>query len=681
MKDWRFVFAVAVAAAIAATRAVDVAAQVRPITASKPAALVGPQGPIAITMPNGTTIPGATNQLLVFFRKDATSQNLQAVRNAIAAAGAQVVGEIAATKMLQVQVPNAATIASLLVNLSVLQGVRHVAPNLLLANQGVDCTQSSPMQSITSDAIAAVPTAGNRVITLLVDQFFKANQPAPSGLAQHGDNVASFIIDSAGKTSSGAPFLQIGTNLIEIERLPTFGQTVEQVVDFVVANQGKRFVIDFSAGPLACDNATFPDLDATDPARRATARAYCRNAEELWQMANNQGFTEDIEGLANDNVLVLGPAGNVAVPLDNGADQSSCFFLPVGGLSSVSPPTMAPFTTYGTPVPLYAPACSVRTLSLPNSTFSGNSFAAAQAAGIAARWWESHEDLDACDLGEAFVALPKFGPGQPGSALQAKLVELANDLLIPVNRHRAFFPVDDKDCGGIKVTPDGVLVNTPVTLTPSLVSGNTATGPFTFFSSNPSIATVDGSGVVRRVGPPGQAEIFVSAPNISCAATRDFIVPNEIFVGNINEDLSFSLVGPPGSTPVPWTVTESLPPVPMQLFSVQSFAAPGTFSGLFLMGPGASTLNIPAASCPTCIPPITIPALTQTTPFNTKVSSIFGTTTGRVLALPFRSLPPATGTLEFGSDIKLNINWTDNEIIEGGEFKLKASATLTRRPQ
>src|SRR5262245_35005469 len=86
-------------------------AQVRQTPIVRPA-VAAPIGRVAITLPDGSILAGATNQILLFFKGDATASDQQAVKAAAAALGGQVVGELTAARVLQIQVSNPANVGS-----------------------------------------------------------------------------------------------------------------------------------------------------------------------------------------------------------------------------------------------------------------------------------------------------------------------------------------------------------------------------------------------------------------------------------------------------------------------------------------------------------------------------------------------------------------------------------------
>src|SRR5262249_40366898 len=155
-------------------------------------------------------------------------------------------------------------------------------------------------------------------------------------------------------------------------------QTMAQIEAAVVANPGRRFVIDFSAGPEQCDARVYADLESADAAQRAEARATCARADSEFYRAYNEGFVKNLGEYTRGRALWINAAANVDVPLANSGSMSSCTFIPVGGLDQVSgAPTLAPFTEVSSAFPVYAPACNVTPITLGIAPVSGNSFAAA----------------------------------------------------------------------------------------------------------------------------------------------------------------------------------------------------------------------------------------------------------------------------------------------------------------
>ena len=184
------------------------------------------QGPIDITMANGSTVGGASNQLLLFFSEDVTPADQQAVVSAIRSSGAQVVAEIPAVKMFVIAVPTPTTIPTLMLKLQVMTGVTFVGPDLFAAPaQGPACTRIGPIPGrgptgwMEADNLAKLsPPNGDDVAVLILDRFVAPGTfPPPAGSTPlHGDVVSAFVLDAGGEDASGNSLLQVGRNVIQI---------------------------------------------------------------------------------------------------------------------------------------------------------------------------------------------------------------------------------------------------------------------------------------------------------------------------------------------------------------------------------------------------------------------------------------------------------------------------------
>src|SRR5262249_38339979 len=110
----------------------------------RPSAYARAEGPFTITLPDGSSVSGATNQLILILTGDVTGANQQAVFAVIAEARAQVVGQSQRLKLYQLQVADTKTIASLIIKLRVLPGVQWVGPVLLTSRAASSCSGDGP---------------------------------------------------------------------------------------------------------------------------------------------------------------------------------------------------------------------------------------------------------------------------------------------------------------------------------------------------------------------------------------------------------------------------------------------------------------------------------------------------------------------------------------------------------
>jgi hypothetical protein len=682
----RFAFVLWILPIALAATALPVRAQQRQLPIVRPA-LVAPSGPITITMPDGSTLSGATNQLLVFLSGDVTTANRQAVADTVTAAGAQVVGELSEIKMLQVQVQNPTTVGALILKLRVLTGVSYVGPNLFEAPDDAGCSGIGPNGQTTgwvqADHLAPAPASANDVIIGIVDDFAVPGQTPSPALAQHGDVVAAYAQDAGGKTPTGAPLFQLGKNIFEIPAQPTNGASYEAVVRQLMANNpGKKVVLNLSRGPAECNRGSSPDLDSTDDTRRNKARADCAASRNEWDKKKN-AFAQSLVRQYGDRVILVNSAGNIDVSLEPSTSLSSCHFIPVGGLDQTSPRlTTAPFTTVGAPIPVYAPACNISPVSLkvdPNTALSsGTSFAAPQIAGQLAAIWASNPGLTGCQLGSQIFALPKPDPTQTGALFDGQaLGALASahgpalDLLPS--------PLTLLECPAISVTPGQSLlqVNQTVRLTPKLASGGTAT--FRYLSSNPTVATVDANGLVT-VKAPGVSTVSVTAPNQLCAAQASVMVPAERYSGTFLEQLSATLPNDPDWSPNPITITGSANGT-LTLTPAQSLLTIGTFAGFLTAGPGTASVTVPTMTCVACKPPSTVPGFTDTEPFPESSIPITGTSDGKIILIPIEGYPAMTGTVSvLGSTVQVTLSWSVQiSDAVAGTIVIRLNGTMTKQ--
>src|SRR5439155_17542265 len=105
-----------------------------------------------------------------------------------------------------------------------------------------------------------------------------------------GDKIAAIAIDAAGRTAAGAPIFQLGKNVFEVARGSSVSDTLESLETFIAGQSPKGPVVDFSAGPEACDPLYLPDLSSTDDKKRADSRAACMASDFAFYQTIDQGI-------------------------------------------------------------------------------------------------------------------------------------------------------------------------------------------------------------------------------------------------------------------------------------------------------------------------------------------------------------------------------------------------------
>ena len=362
---------------------------------SRPAPL---QGPLDITMPDGSTVGGASNQLLLFFSPDITAADRDAVTAVISARGAEVVDDIADIKMLLISVQNPAIIGALLIELQVMKGVQFAGPDLFVGSAISACTTPSETAGpipgsgttgwVQANNMVDFRTAANDVVIGVIDEFTVVE---PGATYPHGDIVTAYIRDSGGKDPSGTtPAFDVGKNIFQIQVPPTVAALAQPIMDFIANNPGKKVILNLSWQPGICKS---------DPGTPA-----CGNAMVRWNYGWNHFVQNTLVQTYGDRVIVVAAAGNGGRPLLGAARHlSSCHFIPVGGLDQTSPTvTLYPDSVTGVPIGPYAPSCGISPLSLgvmPNTPNSeGTSFAAPQVTGQLANIWAAHPNFRAPDM-------------------------------------------------------------------------------------------------------------------------------------------------------------------------------------------------------------------------------------------------------------------------------------------
>lgn len=635
--------------------------------------LATPRGPVDITMPDGSTVGGASNHLLLFFSSDATVADRDAVIAVIRANGAEVVGEIPEVQMLQVEVQDPATIGSLMIKLQLMKDVQFVGPDLFLgrAISACDGTGQGPIPSsgltgwVQANNMADPPASANDVVIGVVDFF------APPGQApDHGDVVTAYVRDSGGKGPSGTPLFDVGKNIFQIPAQPTTGMTMEALIrDLIEKNPGKKVILNMSLQPQVC---------VSQPESAA-----CANAQNQWNKRWNDFMRNTLVKKYGNRVIAVGASGNGGVSVEPSTSLSSCNFIPVGGFDQTSPkPTLAPFSVKGAPIPVYAPACNISPLSLyvpPNTAnSSGTSFAAPQVAGQLAAIWAANPGLNACQLGSQVFALPKVDDLQPGAQFNGRALAERASARVPASPELPD-PLTPLACEAIDLSPASPLVlqaSQTVQLSPRLRRASTPP-TFKYLSSNPGVATVDATGLVTAKGP-GVATVYVTAPDVLCAAQASIVVPSETYRGTFTDRVTAS--GPiPDCTPNPWTVTVTVASAPIQLVVAQSLLTSGTVAGFLTLGPGTVDLTMPDLTCKGD-PPTTIPGATRSERFDPFTTPITGTSDGKILQFHLDGVPPLTGTVSvLGATVQVTLNLSFQESDESVSVSLQLNADLTKQ--
>lgn len=632
--------------------------------------LLPPQGAVTITMPDGSSMPGATNQLLVDLDPAATVSNMQAVASAITAANAEVVGEIPATHELQVQVGDPSTIPGLMLTLQGLSGVIHVGPNFVSpALDAFGCTNGGPTPWSQFDNLgpSTRPADASNFAMCIVDCFNAANCTIPGVGATHGDIVAAFAQDAAGNDANGQPLFQAGKNLfkIDVSNTQDFASVKAAAAGCVASNPGKKVLVNLSVSPLACNGSGDPTA--------------CANAQSEWYQQTTAAAKE-----FGDNVILVKSAGNVGVTVKPLASLSSCRMIPVGGLDQISPNvTLTSGMTVGAPIPVYAPACGVSPLSLKiSSPVDGTSFSAPQVLGQLAAIWAANPGLGACQVGSQVFALPKLSPTQTGAQLNGQALAQAVSNLPPASQPPGV-PLAPLPCPAISISPGSSVLNAgqSVKLT-ATATGASQQPTFQFLSGNTNVATVDpASGVVNALHN-GVAWIYATAPNLTCAGQATISVPAEQYSGTLSLQVSDTFPNTPGFIPTPITTTGTVTAAPIQMTVTQSLLTPGAITGVLTVGPGTINIVIPAQTCTVCNPPVTVPGVNESVPLSVFSSVFAGTTDGKILTFPIADgFPPITGTVTvLGPTVQVMLNWnfTESDGV-GGTIQLQTSASLTKQ--
>jgi hypothetical protein len=336
------------------------------------------EGPIPVTLPDGTVITNGTDQLLVFLAFDATLANMQAVASALSNGNARVVGEIPLLHELQIQMRDVNRSATLLATLSGISGVLYAGPNLFAQPEQCSANGVHGTDWTAADNLFTASSANNVVIGII--DCFDLSKSSDGAGNTHGDLVEAFLKDSAGPTLA-PKIVRISTDICDESDLH---KVFRKLDTFVRNNPGKKVVINASLGP----------------------GAHSSIAEHMGLYFLFKYASLALMQQYGDRVIVVKSAGNDshALPLDNRA--MGCNFVTVGGLdqSTSTTATKLPISNSGPLISVFAPGCAVVPVSPAAgigwlaSGYSGTSEAAPQVAGQLAAIWEQHPSLSGCQV-------------------------------------------------------------------------------------------------------------------------------------------------------------------------------------------------------------------------------------------------------------------------------------------
>lgn len=336
------------------------------------------EGPIPVTLPDGSVIANGTDQLLVFLAFDATLANMQAVASALRNGDARVVGEIPLLHELQIEMRDVNRSATLLANLKGIPGVLYAGPNLFA--QPEQCSANGVRGT---DWIAAnnqvTASSANNVVIGIIDCFDLGKSSDGAGNT-HGDLVEAFVKDSAG-AAFASKVARISTDICKGSDMH---KVFRKLDTFVRDNPGKKVIINASLGPGAQSTV----------------------AEHMGMYFLFKYASLALLQQYGDRVIIVKSAGNDshALPFDDKA--MGCNFVTVGGLdqSTSTIATKLPKSNSGPLISVFAPACAVVPLSPSPGIgwlaggYSGTSEAAPQVAGQLAAIWEKHPSLSGCQV-------------------------------------------------------------------------------------------------------------------------------------------------------------------------------------------------------------------------------------------------------------------------------------------
>jgi hypothetical protein len=340
---------------------------------------LAPQGPMSISLPDGTVISDGTDQLIVFLSFDATPAQMQAVASVLSNADAQVVGQIPTIRELQIRMHDVNQASNLLIALLATPGVLHAGPNLHAQYDQCSGTGVQGTNWTTADNLASSPTSANNVVIGILDCF--TGSPIGSTGKTHGEAVEAFAKQAAGAA------------LTPVRVADTCGFDTHQILtaaaNFVLANPGKRIVFNASLG---------------------YGRLAPFEAEATWYR-HLKFLTDALQQHFGNRVILVKSAGNqnFSTDIPNDSSRVGCNFVTVGGLDDSSPTnaTKATFSNKGPGISVFAPACGITpNVSFSPGPFTGTSFAAPQVAGQLAAIWAKNPALSGCQVAGQLASLP-----------------------------------------------------------------------------------------------------------------------------------------------------------------------------------------------------------------------------------------------------------------------------------
>ncbi|MGD0499911.1 MAG: putative Ig domain-containing protein [Bryobacteraceae bacterium] len=631
---------------------------------------IPPQGPMPVTMPDGSVLTQASNQLLVYLSQGVTLSQMQDIALAIGAGGGQVVGEIFPGQVLQVQLQDISRAANLMTTLRLTAGVVDVEPNLFasLAQNSCPsgrCQNGSPKVWRIAENLPTPAASQGRVVILVVDCFDPVRCPsyltdANGKSISHGDLIAGLARQASGGTADISEWHvdqdreQKGRNYV----IPDAGELQKDISIFIQINgltSDRKLVVNLSWGQEPSDN-----------------KANDAVAESKF----TSGLDEYAARLAADYISGTGPdtaiikaAGNAGVGLDSPLASSNLVL--VGGLDP-SLVRMWEGTNFGSAVDAYAPAC----ITGINGSACGTSVSAAWATGLTALFLVNNPQFSVPEFVNRLSNLPLANNMIPVLPDETVLAQAEGNP--PPDNNPPSLPFGAGSCPFITASPQTLILNTTTnktgTIIPTLLLGGS--GSFKFISSNANVATVDSTGKVTAVGP-GTALISVTAPNVPCQAVVTVIVNgSETYAGSATFNFSAAAANAPNCTPNPYTITGSAAQ-PIQIVVSPALLSAGVFNGVVTFGGGTETVTVPGMICVFpggIISPV--PGLTVSDPVPATSGDIVGVMVGPIINIPVPGFPPITGTVTAGG---LTLNWTLSEFVSGVTVQIQLSATLTKQ--
>ncbi|MEQ1949354.1 MAG: S8 family serine peptidase [Bryobacteraceae bacterium] len=628
-----------------------------------------PQGPVPITMPDGTVVANGSNQIIVFLKAGVTAAQMQAVAAVISAAGATVVGQAPRLQELQVQLPDPSNIATLMVQLQTTAGVLFVGPNLFLVRGGcnstTDCASVPPGTPgdnwVGSMNLPVPPTSSNGVVMYDFDCFDPVRCLDSGNKYTHGELTGAFLQRAAG---SAIPMIPVDlAAYMDAKGRIDMQIAVEKAFDLLlvdaIAHPERKYVLNWS-WVVDCFGATSLDQDVDG---------------ESWVYRDLIAAVKLASALYGDRFLVVKSAGNASVALPPTPDLTSCNFVPVGGLDSSATASLAPFSTFGSVIPANAPACRVN----PDparftGTVDGTSFSGPMVGGaMAAEWARRGSNFTACQLTQGLQGVPKPGPGKipvyDGKAAQTYLTS-----------HPSGSTSRDLSCSSISVSPKSLVLSasdikdlTIDTVPPGLVTD------FQVISSDSFVAGVLNKTVVG--GHPGSATITVGAPPVvACSALVNVVVSPATYKGTLT-GVFIDTDPNPGAIPNTLTTEERFTEIPITLSIGFPENGTGAVGGNGTVGPGSYKLTIPGYTLVVGTINVPVSESVTTVTFPIQSGSVTGTilrdrNLNEVVELQVPQIGKMRGTRnETGMTLSINETYPTSTGTETSRF----TATLTKQ--